>query len=444
MEPVDAARLAQHQGRPQQANQILIEALKAAPQRPELWDALAEAVSDPARQQECRERAHALRATHPATSSAPAEPRPAALDTPFVAQPATPSPVPTLSAPPTEAIAPHLPPAARPDKTKIGKPKGRSPAWMWVTGGLSVALACLLFSAAGFLALWQFIRTSKPPVAQATARPAATADCRASARHYYDRIAPTLGLILTLDEANARLLRSPTIDDLATVIESVPGRGQLVEKLAAMDAPDCVAAIHSEIALALRENQWALEGYLSGEVSAAVLATQARSSEARLSAAADSLASVMGVHSLAAYTGSGDAPPATARPTRTVAPTQDLTGASATETIAPSPAVAEVNGSIDDCSEKPADVPLMVVETDYTYCDKSSVMFATSAISFSEALQYYRTELASFGWIEETGTTYVSDEGAVISYTKGGHRLFLTIGIPSSNAAINVTLMVDP
>ena len=48
------------------------------------------------------------------------------------------------------------------------------------------------------------------------------------------------------------------------------------------------------------------------------------------------------------------------------------------------------------------------------------------------------------GWVEETKTSVIGEDVAVISYTKGEQQLYLTIGMASSTAPINVTLMVDP
>lgn len=68
MDTVETARLAHRQGQPQQAIQILVAGLKANPQRPELWEALAEIVPEPAKQQDCLRRARALRALSAALS----------------------------------------------------------------------------------------------------------------------------------------------------------------------------------------------------------------------------------------------------------------------------------------------------------------------------------------------------------------------------------------
>lgn len=235
MDTVETARLAHRQGQPQQAIQILVAGLKANPQRPELWEALAEIVPEPAKQQDCLRRARALRALSAAPLPLASDPTPAPQATAASAQPATPSPVAAepgtrpLQAAPSRPITPTHQTVTKPPRHTPTKSKGKTPIWVWVASGLAFALACVLFAVTGVIALLQVAPSNYPQVAQSTARPAPTADCRAEARHYYDRIAPTLGLILTLDDANALLLTSPTVDDLATVLESVPGRGTLIE-----------------------------------------------------------------------------------------------------------------------------------------------------------------------------------------------------------------------
>jgi len=185
---------------------------------------------------------------------------------------------------------------------------------------------------------------------------------------------------------------------------------------------------------------------LSGEVSASVLATQARSSEARLSAAADSLASVMGVHSLAAYTGSGDAPLATARPTRTAAPTQAISSVPSTSSL--TPATADSDGNVDPllCTDVPADVPVMQVDTTFTYCDRTTLSFQTNAASYDEVLDYYRTGLSANGWAEDpqSGPAVVTSDAAVLYNVKSGQHIIVTISASSSDGSTALQVILSP
>jgi len=96
------------------------------------------------------------------------------------------------------------------------------------------------------------------------------------------------------------------------------------------------------------------------------------------------------------------------------------------------------------CSEGPADVPVMDVETTFTYCDSMSLSFQTGEASFEDVLKFYQDELSAAGWGEDNqyGASVITQDAAVVYYVKDGRSLVLTVSFSGDEQLTTLQVVV--
>jgi len=67
----------------------------------------------------------------------------------------------------------------------------------------------------------------------------------------------------------------------------------------------------------------------------------------------------------------------------------------------------------------------------------------TTASSISEVVEFYQTELPNDGWTYDAEAEYISDESALLSFSKDGTELSLVIGL-EDDGSISVLLSTNP